>query len=258
MQVVILAGGLGTRFSEETETKPKPMIEVGGKPILWHVMKWYSNFGFRDFIICCGYKGHIIKDYFANYYRQNSDVTYHLAKGIEITNNNKTENWVVTCVDTGENTMTGGRIKRIKEYIDASGEDNFLFTYGDGVGNIDIFNTLRLFQLFGKKLLLTAAKHNARFGVLDINDKGTLNSFKEKSQEEEPWVNAGFFVASKDIFNYIENDSDIWEQEPLQKLIAENEVCTYKHNGFWKPMDMLRDKMELEEMWKKKGNIYGE
>ncbi|MEF9840720.1 MAG: glucose-1-phosphate cytidylyltransferase [Lachnospiraceae bacterium] len=248
MKVVILAGGLGTRISEESHLKPKPMIEIGGKPILWHVMKEYSYYGFNEFIICCGYKQHMIKEYFADYYLYNSDVTFDFANGNNmIIHNNVAEPWKVTLVDTGFATMTGGRIKRIKEFIN---NEPFLMTYGDGVSDIDIQKLVEFHKSHGKIATLTAIHVGQRFGVLDI-DKSTdsIRMFREKSEADGSRINAGYMVLEPAIFDYIDGDTTVFEREPLQRLAGDGQINAYKHNGFWQCMDTQREKEKLEEMW---------
>lgn len=247
MKVVILAGGMGTRISEETDLKPKPMIEIGGKPILWHIMKTYSHYGYNDFIICCGYKGYIIKEYFHHYYLHNSDMTINLNDNTVDYHNSKSEPWKVTLVDTGLNTMTGGRIKRIQKYL---GNETFMLTYGDGVSNVDI-NELTKFHKKNKRFAtLTTVQPSGKFGSLDIDEsKNEVKSFHEKPKGDGSWINGGFFVLEPEIFNYIENDSTIWEREPLEKIASERQLISFKHHDFWKPMDTLRDKTELESLW---------
>lgn len=247
MKVVILAGGLGTRISEESYLKPKPMIEIGGKPILWHIMKIYSHYDFNEFIICCGYKQHIIKEYFADYYLHNSDVTFNFNKNNEmIVHNNFAEPWKVTLVDTGLNTMTGGRLKRVKKYI---GNERFMLTYGDGVSDIDISQLLKFHDNHKKTLTLTAVSVGQRFGVLDITSEGIIRSFREKSNIDSASINGGFMVAEPKIFDYIDGDETIFEKEPLESLAQENDLMAYKHDGFWQCMDTQRDKLQLEGMW---------
>src|SRR4030042_4021710 len=247
MKVVCLAGGAGTRLSEETGIKPKPMVEIGGMPILWHIMKIYSAYGFNDFIICCGYKGQLIKEYFANYYLLRSDVTFDIQKhGMEV-HQNHAEPWRVTLVDTGEKTMTGGRIKRVKNYI---GNETFCLTYGDGVSDINIKKLIEFHK--GQKALatLTAVQPPGRFGVFDLHEGETqIAVFREKMGGDGAWVNGGFFVLEPEIINYVSNDMTVWEQEPLQNIAKDGKLCAYKHTGFWQPMDTLRDKMYLEELW---------
>jgi len=245
MKAVILAGGFGTRLSEETVLKPKPMVEIGGYPVIWHIMKLYSHYGINDFIICCGYKGYLIKEYFANYYMHMSDLTVDLDTGNVKYYNYKAEPWKITLIDTGLNTMTGGRIKRIKEHI---GRETFMLTYGDGVANVDISKLLAFHKLHNKVATVTAVQPSGRFGVLNINNYNNVNAFMEKPGDA--WINGGYFVLEPEIFNYIECDSTIFEREPLERLTKKDEFMAYKHNGFWKPMDTLRDKNELESLWK--------
>jgi glucose-1-phosphate cytidylyltransferase len=246
MKVVILAGGLGTRLSEETDLKPKPMVEIGGKPILWHIMKIYSHYGFNDFVICCGYKGYVIKEYFANYFLHQADVTFDLYKNSMDIHHSHAEPWKITLIDTGLNTMTGGRIKRIQPYIDGP----FLLTYGDGVGNVNITETVNFHKKHGKKATLTAVQLSGKFGALSISDNLNINSFQEKPKGDGAWINGGFFVLEPSVFDYIrEGDQTIWERKPLETLANENELIAYKHSGFWQPMDTLRDKMDLESKW---------
>ncbi|MDB4497812.1 glucose-1-phosphate cytidylyltransferase [Gammaproteobacteria bacterium] len=246
MKVVLLAGGFGTRLSEATQIIPKPMVEVGGKPIIWHIMKIYSHYGFNDFIICCGYKQYVIKEYFANYFRHNCDMTVNLAdNSIEVLDNHS-EDWKVTMVDTGLNTLTGGRIKRIQKYV---GNEPFLLTYGDGVGDVDIQATLDAHKKAGKLLSMTAFQPSGKLGVLDIQDGGTVNGFMEKPKESGAWINAGFFVCEPEIFDYLQGDHEMFEKEPMQRLLKENQVNAYKHTGFWKPMDTLNDNKELNHLW---------
>jgi glucose-1-phosphate cytidylyltransferase len=246
MKVVILAGGLGTRISEETVYKPKPMVLIGDKPILWHIMKIYASYGFTDFVICCGYKGHVIKDYFANYLLQESDFTINTKSNQLTIHSSPTEDWNITLVNTGELTMTGGRVKRIKEHV---GNGPFFLTYGDGVGDVDIKALLAHHQKSGKKVTLTATKPFGRFGVIDISDDEQVSSFKEKNKEDVSWINGGFFVLEPSVFDYIEGDATSFEKEPLEKLTSEGELSAFKHNGFWRAMDSLNDKNVLEEYW---------
>lgn len=245
MKAVILAGGLGTRLAEETTLKPKPMVEIGEKPILWHIMKIYANHGINDFIICLGYKGYLIKEYFSNYFLHMSDVTIDMRSNqIEI-HQNRVEPWRVTLVNTGENTMTGGRLKRVRQYLD---EKNFCFTYGDGVGNIDIPRLITFHQEQGTLATLTATQPSGRFGALEVQ-KNKVIRFQEKPQGEGGWINGGFFVLSPKVIDYIEGDNTVWEREPLERLALENQLSAYLHRGFWQPMDTLRDKNYLEELW---------
>jgi glucose-1-phosphate cytidylyltransferase len=246
MKVVILAGGLGSRISEESHLKPKPMVEIGEKPILWHIMKIYSHYGFNDFIICLGYKGYVIKEYFADYYLHASDVTFDMTANKAVIHNNYCEPWKVTLVETGLNTMTGGRIKRIKNYTD---NEPFMMTYGDGVADVNIPELLKFHQTQGKTATLTAVQPGGRFGVLDIDDeKNSINSFREKTKEDGGWINGGFMVLQPEVFNYIEGDATFFEREPLETLAAEGQLSAYKHKGFWQCMDTQRDKFALEEM----------
>lgn len=245
MKVVLLAGGLGTRISEESHLRPKPMIEIGGKPILWHIMKIYSQYGLNDFIVCCGYKGYVIKEYFANYFMHLSDVTFDLKNNKMEVHNNTSEPWKVTLVDTGEDTMTGGRVKRVKEYI---GNETFCLTYGDGVADIQIDKLLKFHKEHGKKATLTASQPPGRFGALSI--EGTqIKSFKEKPVGDGNWINGGFFVLEPSVIDLISNDETIWEKEPLEKLAESNQLHAFFHQGFWQPMDTLRDKNHLEQLW---------
>ena len=247
MKVVILAGGLGTRLSEETELKPKPMVEIGGKPILWHIMKIYSYYGFNDFIICCGYKGYMIKEYFVNYFIHQADLTVNLVLNKMEVHHSKAEPWRVTMIDTGNNTMTGGRIKRVQEYI---GNQTFLMTYGDGVSNINIHQLINHHQKAKKLATLTAVEPSGRFGALILKDDNSISSFTEKPTGYGAWINGGFFVLEPRIFDYItDGDTTIWERGPLENLAKDNQLQAYKHSGFWRPMDTLRDRMELENMW---------
>jgi glucose-1-phosphate cytidylyltransferase len=246
MKAVILAGGLGTRLSEETSLKPKPMVEIGGKPILWHIMKMYSANGVNDFIICCGYKGYVIKEYFANYFLHMSDVTFDLRDNTMEVHHKRAEPWKVTLVDTGDSSMTGGRLKRVAKYLQA--EKAFCFTYGDGVGDMNIAETIDFHHKNEKLATLTATYPPGRFGALDITESKVLN-FKEKPKGDGAMINGGFFVLSPKVLDYIEDDSTSWEQDPLNQLAEDGELMAYKHNGFWQPMDTLRDKTYLEELW---------
>ena len=245
MKVVILAGGLGTRLSEETTLRPKPMVEIGGMPILWHIMKIYSTQGFNDFIICLGYKGYVIKEYFANYFLHKSDVTIDLSNNQIEVHDSQAEPWRVTLVDTGVDTMTGGRIKRIKTHVN---NETFMLTYGDGVGDIDLEKLLSVHRGNRVSCTVTAVQPQGRFGSLNI-DGEKVKSFVEKPKGDGSWINGGFFVCEPQVFDYIENDSSIWEKEPLEELANSNQLGTTKHFGFWKPMDTLRDKQELEMLW---------
>lgn len=247
MKAVILAGGLGTRLSEETELKPKPMVEIGGRPILWHIMKIYSHYGINDFIILTGYKSHVIKDYFINYYTRYSDITVDLLNNSVELHKTRTEPWRVTMLYTGADTMTGGRIAKAKEYLK---NERFLLTYGDGVADINIESLIKHHKLSGKIATLTAVQPSGKFGALNIDKSDNILSFKEKPQGDGAWINGGFFVCEPDIFNYLKNDVNcVFEKEPLENLANNNELNAYKHSGFWRPMDTLRDKKELTEMW---------
>lgn len=252
MKVVILAGGLGTRISEESHLRPKPMIEIGDAPILWHIMKYYSFFGYTEFIICCGYKGYMIKEYFADYYLHRSDVTFDFADGNNlIIHNNVAEPWKVTVVDTGLNTQTGGRIKRVQKYI---GEEAFLMTYGDGVSNIDLFTLIKRHKNSDKTVTLSAVQPVGRFGLLDIDENdNTVVSFKEKAREDGGWINAGFMVMEPLIFDYLGDDDMVLERAPFERLSSEGRIGVYKHYGFWQCMDTQRDKRVLEELWEQGG-----
>lgn len=245
MKVVLLAGGLGTRISEESHLKPKPMIEIGGRPILWHIMKIYSQYGLNDFIVCCGYKGYSIKEYFANYFLHLSDVTIDIKNNQMDVHHNQSEPWKVTLVDTGDNTMTGGRIKRVAKYI---GNEDFCMTYGDGLADIDIKKLIEFHKSHGGMATLTATQPPGRFGALDIHGN-TIKSFKEKPIGDGSWINGGFFVLNSKVMDLIKDDSTIWENEPLEKLAESNQLHSFKHKGFWQPMDTLRDKNYLEHLW---------
>jgi glucose-1-phosphate cytidylyltransferase len=248
MKVVLLAGGFGTRISEESQNRPKPMIEIGGMPILWHIMKLYSHYGFNEFIICCGYKAYAIKEYFANYFLHHSDVTFDFTSGkneISI-HNNATEPWKVTLVDTGLHTMTGGRVRRIRDYV---GNEPFMLTYGDGVSDVDISDLLRAHQASGKLATLTAYQPNNRFGVLDIDQDDSIRDFREKTRADGDWINAGFMVLEPAVFDYISGDSTVLEREPLEQIARSGRLNAYKHEGFWQCMDTLRDKQLLEKLW---------
>jgi len=246
MQVVILAGGYGTRISEETHLKPKPMIEIGDKPILWHIMKIYSHYGFNDFIICLGYKGYVIKEYFSNYFLHNCDVTFDVRnQGFKV-HQNAAEPWRVTLVDTGLETMTGGRLKRIEEYLD---DRPFMMTYGDGVADVDLNALVARHRQHGKLATVTAVQPSGRFGALQINYDHGVESFNEKPKGDQAWINGGFFVLEPEIFQYIENDESIFERHTLEALALKGDLFSYKHSGFWQPMDTLRDKSLLEELW---------
>ncbi|WVH09067.1 MAG: Glucose-1-phosphate cytidylyltransferase [Fluviibacter phosphoraccumulans EoVTN8] len=245
MKAVILAGGLGTRIAEETSTRPKPMVEIGSKPILWHIMKIYSAHGVNEFVICCGYKGYMIKEYFANYFLHMSDVTYNLTTNTMQVHEQYAEPWRVTLVDTGENTLTGGRLKRVRQYL---GQDDFCFTYGDGVGNVDIGKSIEFHKSHGKLATVTAVQPPGRFGALGL-DGNTVMSFVEKPHGDGMYINGGFFVLNPKVIDLIEGDQTVWEQRPLETLAANGQINAFKHNGFWQPMDTLRDKQLLEELW---------
>lgn len=247
MKVVILAGGFGTRISEESHLKPKPMIEIGGRPILWHIMKIYSHYGYNDFIICCGYKGYVIKEYFADYYLHCSDVTFDFTDDNKmIIHNNVAEPWKVTIVDTGTKTQTGGRVKRIEKYID---NETFLLTYGDGVSNVDINKLVEFHNNQNKIVTITAIQPGGKFGVLEIDDNHNITDFSEKSKEDGGWINGGFMVMKPEIFDLIDGDDTILERKPLEELSATKELSAYKHTGFWQCMDTQRDKAYLETIW---------
>jgi len=246
MKAVILAGGLGTRISEETHLKPKPMIEIGGRPILWHIMKIYSAYGINDFVICCGYKGYVIKEYFANYFLHMSDVTFDMKHNQKEVHEQKAEPWKVTLVDTGDETMTGGRLKRVARYL--KNEENFCFTYGDGVCDVNITELIAFHKEQGVKATLTAALPPGRFGALDL-DGHRVMTFKEKPKGDGAMVNGGFFVLSPDVISLIKDDTTVWEREPLEMLANKMQLAAFQHDGFWQPMDTLRDKLHLEELW---------
>lgn len=245
MKAIILAGGLGTRISEESHLKPKPMIEIGGKPILWHILKIYSHHGINDFVICLGYKGYVIKEYFANYFLHTSDVTLDIANNNMEVHQRNAEPWKVTMVDTGESTMTGGRLKRVAEYI---GDETFCMTYGDGVSDVDITSLIKFHEEQKTLATLTAIQPPGRFGALNIEEH-KISAFQEKPQGDGAWINGGFFVMSPKVVDYIEDDSTIWERAPMEQLASDGELSAYQHKGFWQPMDTLRDKTHLEELW---------
>lgn len=245
MKAVILAGGLGTRLSEETNLRPKPMVEIGGKPILWHIMKIYSAHGIHDFIICLGYKGYMIKEYFANYFLHTSDVTFDMKHNKMHVHQNTAEPWTVTLVDTGEQTMTGGRLKRVKEYL---GNEDFCFTYGDGVSDVDISAVVKLHKQQQRLATVTATQPPGRFGAIEF-EGNHVKAFKEKPKGDGSWINGGFFVLSPKVIDYIADDSTIWEQEPMHNLATDNQMSAYFHEGFWQPMDTLREKHLLEDLW---------
>lgn len=245
MKVVILAGGLGTRLSEETSLRPKPMVEIGGKPILWHIMKIYSHFGFNDFVVCLGFKGYMIKEYFSNYFLHMSDVTFDMTTNSMEVHQKNVEPWRVTLVDTGAESMTGGRVKRIAPYID----DTFMLTYGDGVANVNIGELVAFHRQHGKTATVTSTQPSGRFGALNMNDDGQVLAFQEKPAGDGSWINGGFFVLEPSVLERIAGDSTIFEKEPLEGLARDGELVAYKHGGFWLPMDTLRDKQQLEELW---------
>ncbi|HDX9638873.1 TPA: glucose-1-phosphate cytidylyltransferase [Bacillus mobilis] len=248
MKVVILAGGFGTRISEESHLIPKPMIEIGGKPILWHIMKYYSSFGYNDFIICCGYKQYVIKEFFADYYLHMSDVTFDFtSENKMIVHNTNIEPWKVTLIDTGLNTLTGGRIKRVKDYI---GNEPFMLTYGDGVADVNIHELVDFHKSHGKTATITAIQPGGRFGMLDIDDREGINSFKEKSKEDGGWINGGFMVLNPEVIDYISDDTTVFEKEPLETIASEGQLKAHRHSGFWQCMDTLRDKQLLEKLLK--------
>jgi glucose-1-phosphate cytidylyltransferase len=246
MKAVILAGGLGTRLSEETSTRPKPMVEIGGRPILWHIMKMYAAYGVNDFVICCGYKGYMIKEYFANYFLHMSDITFDMRENRMEVHHKRAEPWNVTLVDTGDHSMTGGRLLRVARFVE--NEDTFFFTYGDGVGDVDIAATLRFHHAHGKAATLTATYPPGRFGALDIRG-GQVRSFKEKPKGDGAMINGGFFVLSPSVLKHITDDTTVWEQGPLEALAGDGQLMAYEHHGFWQPMDTLRDKHLLERLW---------
>ncbi|VVB98588.1 Bifunctional protein GlmU [uncultured archaeon] len=243
MKVVLLAGGLGTRLSEETVVKPKPLVEIGGMPILWHIMKMYSHHGFNEFVVCLGYRGYMVKEWFANYFLHNSDVTINLKTNKMEILDSKSEDWKITLVDTGQDTQTGGRIKRVQKYVDGT----FMLTYGDGVADIDMKSLLAFHKKHGKAATITAVQPPGRFGSLDLNGDA-VKHFMEKPPGDGGWINGGFFVLEPEIFKYIKGDSSVWELEPLERLAADGKLTAYRHRGFWKPMDKLRDKNDLDEM----------
>ncbi len=245
MKAVILAGGFGTRISEESVLKPKPMIEIGGKPILWHIMKIYSHYGINEFVICCGYKQYVIKEYFANYFLHNSDVTFDISKNSMHVHNNQAEPWKVTVVDTGEQTLTGGRLKRVREFV---GNEDFCFTYGDGVSDLNIKELISFHKENGRLATVTAIQPPGRFGAMEMSGN-EISKFQEKPKGDGSWVNGGFFILSPKVFDLIPGDETIWEREPLEKLASTKQLVAYKHQGFWQAMDTLRDKNHLEELW---------
>lgn len=246
MKVVILAGGLGTRLSEETGVRPKPMVEIGGRPILWHIMKIYSSYGYHDFVICCGYKGYMIKEFFANYFLHTSDVTFDLKQNKMITHQSHAEPWKVTLVDTGDETMTGGRLRRVAHHL---GREPFLMTYGDGVSDVNIEQLVSFHKSHGRKATLTAVQPPGRFGALEMADPETVRSFMEKPSGDGAYVNGGFFVLEPAVLDLVKDDRTIWERTPLERLAADGDLKAFKHDGFWLPMDTLRDKIKLDELW---------
>lgn len=246
MKAVILAGGLGSRISEETSVRPKPMVEIGGRPILWHILKMYSTHGINDFVICCGFKGYVIKEYFANYFLHTSDVTFDLSNNSMQVHRRHAEPWKVTLVDTGESTQTGGRLKRVAPFL---GQNDFCMTYGDGLSNIDITSLIAFHREHGLQATLTAAQPPGRFGALDL-EGNQVRKFLEKPVGDGGWINGGFFVLSPSVIDYIKGDETIWEHEPLEQLSSLNQLCAFKHDGFWHPMDTLRDKNHLEDLWR--------
>lgn len=245
MKAVILAGGLGTRISEETSTRPKPMVEIGGKPILWHIMKMYSSHGINDFVVCCGYKGYVIKEYFANYFLHMSDVTFDMEHNKMEVHQRNAEPWKVTLVDTGDDTMTGGRLRRVRQYL---GDEDFCFTYGDGVSDVNITETIKFHKQQNTLATLTATQPPGRFGALSMSEH-KVHGFQEKPQGDGGWINGGFFVLSPKVIDYINQDATVWEKEPMERLAKEGQLSAYFHSGFWQPMDTLRDKNHLEELW---------
>lgn len=246
MKVVILAGGLGTRLSEETVLKPKPMVEIGGMPILWHIMKIYAAHGYNEFVICLGYKGYLVKEYFANYFLHKSDVTIDMGNNSIKVHDSQVEPWKITLVDTGNDCMTGGRIKRIQPHI---GNKPFMLTYGDGVSDVNITKLVEFHQSHGKFFTVTAVQPSGRFGALNLSEDNTVQSFMEKPKGDGAWINGGFFVCNPEVFNYIEGDDTVFEKTPMERIAADGEMKAFNHSGFWKPMDTLRDKNELEEDW---------
>lgn len=245
MKTVILAGGLGTRLSEETHLKPKPMVEIGGYPILWHIMKQYSSYGFNDFVVCLGYKGYVIKEYFSNYFLHQSNVTFNLEENTIEYHDSKAEPWKITLIDTGLHTMTGGRIKRVSDFL----KEPFMLTYGDGVSNVNIKELVDFHNGHDKAVTVTAVQPSGRFGSLEMDGDDNVTSFVEKPKGDGAWINGGFFVCNPEVVNYINDDTTIWERDPLENIANDGKLIAYKHRGFWKPMDTLRDKRDLEKMW---------
>ncbi|MDE1169759.1 MAG: glucose-1-phosphate cytidylyltransferase [Verrucomicrobium sp.] len=246
MKAVILAGGLGTRLAEETATRPKPMVEIGGRPILWHIMKTYSAHGIHDFVICAGYKGYMIKEYFSNYFLHMSDVTFDMRHNKMEVHQRRAEPWQVTIVDTGEETLTGGRLRRVREYV---GDETFCFTYGDGVGDVDIAALVAFHKKQKTHATLTAVQPPGRFGALEIGGDARIATFREKPQGDGSWINGGYFVLEPEVFSHLHEDKDVWERRPLEELAGAGQLSAYKHGGFWQPMDTIRDKLHLEELW---------
>lgn len=247
MKAVILAGGRGTRLAEETVVRPKPLVEVGGLPILWHILKIYSSFGINDFIVCCGYKGYMIKEYFANYFLHTSDVTFHMDVGNHMeVHQRTTEPWKVTLIDTGDNTETGGRLGRVRSYLD---DGPFCFTYGDGVADVDVSALIDHHRSYGRLATVTAVQPPGRFGSLEMGDNDSVLGFQEKPKGDGTWINGGFFVLEPEVIDRIDGDNTVWEQEPLKGLAAQGQLTAYHHHGFWQPMDTLRDRVQLEELW---------
>ncbi len=246
MKAVILAGGLGSRISEETHLKPKPMVEIGGRPILWHILKIYSHYGINDFVICCGYKGYVIKEYFANYFLHMSDVTFHMKLNTMEVHYQKAEPWQVTLVDTGESSMTGGRLRRVKDYV---GNEAFCFTYGDGVADVDVSALIAFHKQQKRLATLTAVQPPGRYGALQMGPDGDVQGFQEKPEGDGGWINGGFFVLEPEVIDLIEGDATTWEQEPLKGLASRGQLSAFHHSGFWQPMDTLRDRMYLEGLW---------
>jgi glucose-1-phosphate cytidylyltransferase len=246
MKVVILAGGLGTRISEETSVRPKPMVEIGGKPILWHIMKIYSHYGFNDFVVCLGFKGYVIKEYFSNYFLHMSDVTFDMMNNSMEVHQQSAEPWRVTLVDTGQETMTGGRVKRIREYVS---NEPFMLTYGDGVSDVNVAKLLKYHQSHGKQATVTSIQPSGRFGALDLAENNVVRGFQEKPKGDGSWINGGFFVFEPPMLDLLANDATVLEKEPLETLARQGELMAFRHEGFWQPMDTLRDKLYLEDLW---------
>lgn len=247
MKVVILAGGMGSRISEESQFKPKPMVEIGDRPILWHIMKWYASFGFQEFIICCGYKGHMIKNYFVNYYNYQGDAHYEISRSKEYVEKNRKEPWKVTLVNTGLRTLTAGRILKVREYI---GNDPFMLTYGDGVSDVNINELIACHKRSGKIVTITTTQPEGRFGAIQMEEDGSVRGFKEKARKDQSFVNTGFMVMEPEVFDYLGDGSEMLEASPFEKLAADNQMNAYRHNGFWSPMDTIHDREYLESLWK--------